>query len=280
MGQSSLEQKTGSSVRNLLFVPMYNCERQIPRVIEQLADVPPGFISEMIVVDNRSPDGGVAAAKAALGRFPDVPAKVMVNDGNYGLGGSHKVAFNYAIEHGFDNVIVLHGDDQGAIADLLPFFEPFRNSDADCLLGARFMKGARLQNYSLFRTFGNYVFNTLFSVAGGQKLYDLGSGLNLYRVKSLTKVDYLRNANDLTFNYYMILNTLAAGWKLRFFPISWREDDQVSNVKLFKQARRTLGLVLQFMVQRQHFLGTDHSGKPDRQYPSTVVYQQPAGQTR
>ena len=36
------------------------------------------------------------------------------------MGGSHKVAFNYAIENNFDYIIVLHGDDQGSISDMIP----------------------------------------------------------------------------------------------------------------------------------------------------------------
>ena len=34
-----------------------------------------------------------------------------------------KVAFNYAVKNKFDYVIVLHGDDQGNIHDLLPFLK-------------------------------------------------------------------------------------------------------------------------------------------------------------
>ena len=48
------------------------------------------------------------------------PIKVLKNRENYGLGGSHKVAFNYAIENNFDYIIVLHGDDQGSISDMIP----------------------------------------------------------------------------------------------------------------------------------------------------------------
>lgn len=33
------------------------------------------------------------------------------------------MAFNYAIENNFDYVIVLHGDDQGSISDMIPVLE-------------------------------------------------------------------------------------------------------------------------------------------------------------
>jgi hypothetical protein len=42
-----------------------------------------------------------------------------------------------------------------------------------------------------------------------------------------------------------------------FFPISWREDDQVSNVQLFSQARRTLAILGRFFLNRRTFIGHD-----------------------
>lgn len=52
---------------------------------------------------------------------PAVPVTLLRNDENYGLGGSHKVAFDYALNNAYDYVVVLHGDDQGSIANLLPY---------------------------------------------------------------------------------------------------------------------------------------------------------------
>ena len=100
----------------LLFIPMYNCEKQIVRVLKQLTDEVCSYITEVIIVNNRSTDHGEAVVQSYLSENP-LPMKVSLlrNDDNYGLGGSHKVAFQYAVDHGFDYVIVLHGDDQGDI---------------------------------------------------------------------------------------------------------------------------------------------------------------------
>ena len=164
----------------LLFIPMYNCEKQIPRVLGQLTDEVCSYLSEVIVVNNRSTDGGeqVAADYLKQRNLP-IKAKVLRNDDNYGLGGSHKVAFQYAMDHGFDYVIVLHGDDQGDISNILPYLKNREYEKYDCFLGARFMKGSQLQGYSAFRTFGNRVYDLLFSAVCRYMVYDLGSGLNM-----------------------------------------------------------------------------------------------------
>ena len=40
----------------LLFIPMYNCEKQITRVLDQIDEKISEYIAETIVVDNRSTD--------------------------------------------------------------------------------------------------------------------------------------------------------------------------------------------------------------------------------
>lgn len=260
------------SERILLFIPAYNCAPQIPRVIAQLTPEVRALVTETIVVNNRSTDATEDAARAALASLGDYPAKILRNDGNYGLGGSHKVAFTYARANGFDYVIVLHGDDQGSIADITPHLRAGAHREVDCLLGARFMKGSRLSGYSPFRTFGNLVFNTIYAVAAGRMIYDLGSGLNLYAVRKLDEDFYLRCANDLTFNYHMLLRSIAAGWRIRFFPLEWREDDQLSNVKLVRQALRVLGIAMSYAFNRRGYLAADYATPPAGAYPSTVVF--------
>ncbi len=259
------------SNRILLFIPAYNCAPQIPRVIGQLDSDVQDLITEVIVVNNRSTDDTEAAAEAALSAS-GVKSKVLRNDNNYGLGGSHKVAFNYARENGFDYCIVLHGDDQGNIQDLLPLLKAGKHQEADCLLGARFMKGSRLRGYSPFRTFGNHVFNLIYSMASGRLIQDLGSGLNVYNVRKLDDAFYLKCANDLTFNYHMLLRSISAAWRIQFFPLEWREDDQLSNVKLVRQAFRVLGIALAYAFNRSNYLATDYAQPYREGYPSTVIF--------
>lgn len=262
---------TSAPERILLFIPAYNCRLQIPRVLTQLTPPIANLLSEVIIVDNGSVDGTREAAIAALSDLPSLSAKVMLNDHNYGLGGSHKVAFDYAISHGFDYCIVLHGDDQGSIADLVPLIEQGKHRNLDCLLGARFMRGSELEGYSQLRTLGNRIFNTAFSLLAGSRLWDLGSGLNMYRVSSLKDRSYRRHPNDLTFNYHMILHSVSRGDSLLFFPILWREADQVSNVKLFRQSRTLITILLEFAFFRRRFLQANYA-PPEEMYTSTVIY--------
>ena len=116
---------------------MYNCEKQIVRVLAQLDKTVCEYISAVIVVNNRSTDNGEQAVKEWLkANRPAVPVTLLRNDENYGLGGSHKVAFDYALNNAYDYVVVLHGDDQGSIANLLPYLRSREYARYDSFLGA------------------------------------------------------------------------------------------------------------------------------------------------
>ncbi|GGJ00927.1 glycosyltransferase family 2 protein [Paenibacillus hunanensis] len=245
--------------RILVFIPMYNCEPQITRVLNQFNEEVSDYIEEVIIVNNRSTDKGEETAINYAKQMKNVKVNVLRNDNNYGLGGSHKVAFNYALDNRFDYVIVLHGDDQGNIHDILPLLKSKDYQNYDCCLGARFMKGSKLSGYSKFRTFGNRVYNWVFTLATKKRIYDLGAGLNLYKTKMLKSRFYLKFSDNLMFNCYMLLANATYKFNVKFLPITWREDDQVSNVRLFSQAFRTLKIALfYFLSFRKHeFLEKD-----------------------
>lgn len=239
------------SQKILLFIPAYNCEKQICRVLNQLNHKVLAYIDEVLVVNNRSTDGTEAEVLEYIERNPEKPIRLMRNTDNYGLGGSQKMAFHYAVDHGFDYVCMLHGDDQGDIADFIPMFEKELYTRHDCILGARFMRGSRLEGYSKFRTFGNVVYNFIFAFVTRQRIFDLGSGLNLYSTKMLKNGFFEKFPDNLMFNYVMILASHYYKQDIRFYPVSWREDDQVSNVKMMNQAITVLKMAFSYLIDKE-----------------------------
>ena len=263
----------------LIFIPMYNCEKQIPRVLRRIAalEEDQGLFSEVLVVDNRSGDCSLKAAQGAMGELA-VPVTLIRNRENYSLGGSHKVAFRYAIEHGFDYVVVLHGDDQGDISDLVPLLKRGEHRRADSLLGSRFSKGSELVNYSSFRIFGNHVFNLFASVCAGKRIYDLGSGLNIYKTDYLRDPFYMSFPNDLSFNVFLLLYGVYVDSNFRFFPLTWREEDQISNARLWKQTKRMLKLMFTYVFRKKKVFSQRENEFSRISYEYEIIAQKEEGQ--
>jgi hypothetical protein len=108
------------------------------------------------------------------------------------------------------------------------------------ILGSRFMKKSTRVGYSNLRTFMNYIFNALISIRTKCDIKDLGSGLNIFPLEEIRKINYLECADDLTFNIDLLLQIVRNKQKIVWHPIEWHEDNQISNVRVFTQTITTL----------------------------------------
>lgn len=262
--------------RVLICIPAYNCERQISRVFEKIQDPARQYIDEIVVIDNGSSDGTVNAAIDAAREFP-VRTTVVSNNSNYSLGGSIKVGFIKAKSEGFSHVFVLHGDDQADFRDALGPLEQIHNSNSestpDAFIGARFHPMSHLIGYSRFRKFGNKCLNIVFGIVTRRRIMDLIAGINIFRVGFYDQNIILRFPNSLTFDAHMLLLTTSQKGKLEYFPITWREEDQVSNAKTIRQGFVILRLLLTYLLQGSRVLAKDKSGKTNSgDYAGTVQF--------
>ena len=83
----------------------------------------------------------------------------------------------------------------------------------------------------------------------------------------------MKYPDSLLFNYCMVMAVRQYDQKVMFFPISWREEDQVSNVRLFSQARHVLGMLNGFVLEREAFLKRDlRSEKVDSYGADEIEY--------
>lgn len=231
----------------LLFIPCYNCENQILRVLNSLNNQVFNLINEIVLVDNRSEDNTRDVIMEFIKKNEKKNYfKLFLNNENYSFGGSHKVIIKYAKENNFSHILVLHGDDQANINDIM-VQDLKDNLKLDCFMGSRFLEGSQADSYSTIKKIGNIIFNNLFSLFSKKKINDLGSGLYLIKVSVFNDNKYLNFPDNLTFNYFLTLYMSKMNFNLVYFPISWREEDQISNVKIFKQTFELLKILFLFV---------------------------------
>ena len=232
---------TPPAYRVMIAIPAYRCAPQVTRVLDEIDDKLLDRVEEIAVIDNGSPDDTVQKALdyKMSGRLGN-KLRVYQNVDNYNIGGTHKVAFLRAEKQGYTHVIILHGDNQAKsdeANDLIDYMEA--NPEHQTILGSRFSHQSRLIGYDSKRVYGNKVLNMIFSIFTLRKLDDLGSGLNLFALSDLDKTAYLQFADKLTFNYELILDLVKRKVHFTYIPITWREEDQVSNARnltIFKTA--------------------------------------------
>jgi dolichol-phosphate mannosyltransferase len=235
-------------VNFLLVIPTYNCEKQIRRLLKNSVDAINNHFDEVLVIDNGSKDGTVKGAVSSMNLIK-IRTKVIQNRENISLGGSLKTGFLYASENSFDYVAVLHGDDQANLNDLLPTLTKLEQNEIDLAIGARFHSKSKLIGYSKFRKIGNRMLNLYCIVCTRKKVDDLIAGLNVFKVSKINLSQTLNYPDDLTFDVHILLGAIDSRHKIEFFPITWTEDDQVSNAKVIRQATIILGLLTKYLLR-------------------------------
>jgi glycosyltransferase involved in cell wall biosynthesis len=248
-------------MKKLLVIPTYHCEVQIGRLLRKSGQTINEEFQEVLIIDNGSTDKTIENAINGL-KSIEIPIKVLQNIQNLSLGGSLKTGFLYAKNNSFDFVVVLHGDDQAQIKDLGPVFKDLENHNIDLGIGARFHPNSDLIGYSLFRKIGNRLLNLYCIICTGKKIDDLIAGLNIFRVSELNMDEILTFPNDLTFDVHILLRAINQKQNIKFFPITWTEEDQVSNAKVIKQALTILGLLTKYFFTKEkalHFAKSEFS---------------------
>lgn len=223
-------------MKTILAIPAYNCAPQLKRVLSAIDTDLASKFSDILVIDNISPDDTAEVALSFKKKISNL--HVLRNVNNYSLGGSHKVAFLYAEKVGATHVAILHGDDQAVAAELNDLLNTAKNNpELDAVLGARFMKGSKLEGYNWQRIAGNKVLNVLYTVLTFRNCKDLGSGINLFKMDIFKDHTYLGFADKLTFNFELLLFLIGKKANIKYVPITWRESDQVSNARNFNIAK-------------------------------------------
>lgn len=225
----------------LVVIPVYNCAAQVPRVLNGFDKTLLGKVEKVLVIDNRSSDDTVKVAKEAAKKNGSLKIEVWQNKDNYNLGGTHKVAFLTGEKLGIDYVAILHGDDQAKTVELNRLIDAAESDPSiGAILGTRFMKGSKLVGYNWKRIWGNRGINWIYSIAALRPSKDLGSGLNLFRLSDLADHNYLGFEDSITFNIDLLLDYFKKKTKLKFVPITWTEEDQVSNARNFAVGKKAL----------------------------------------
>lgn len=234
-------------MKTVLAIPAYNCAKQLDRVLADFDMKLQKRFSDILVIDNISPDNTAEVALSYQKKIKNL--HVLQNKDNYSLGGSHKVAFLYAEKVKATHVAILHGDDQAVASELHGLLNVAEDQPGlDAVLGTRFMKGSHLEGYDWKRIAGNRVLNIIYTVLTGRRCRDLGSGLNVFKMEIFKDHTYLEFADKLTFNFELLLFLISRKAKLLFFPITWRESDQVSNARNFGVARIAFMNVIKWRI--------------------------------
>ena len=93
----------------------------------------------------------------------------------------------------------------------------------------------------------------------------------MYSVKILKNEYYKKFPDTLYFNNCMLLASYYYKHNLLFYPISWKEEDQVSNNKLIKFSISLLKMLKNYKKDSQKYITSEMREKIIDEYKTDIV---------
>jgi len=142
---------------------------------------------------------------------------------NMGVGAAIKTGIRYALENGYQIVVVLAGNNKDNPLELSHLISPIVKEEYDYVQGSRFIPGGNWDNLPPFRFIMVKIHALLFSLITGRKCTDCLNGFRAYKLAILNDPriniwqDWLDRYELETYLHYKVLKL---GYKFKEVPVS------------------------------------------------------------
>ena len=196
----------------LAFIPVYNEEKRIGRVLEKFPDK---VVDVILVVNDGSTDNTPNIIK-------EFDIRTMDNGKRRGIGVGIKKAIRYGIDNNFDIFVIMAGngkDDPGEISTLIA---PIIEEDYDFVQGSRCLKGSGYKaNTPFSRLLAIRLFTLVWRLATGFPATDASNGFRAYKLKIFKDINIFQDWLDTyELEYYIYYSVIKKGCKIKEVPVS------------------------------------------------------------
>jgi glycosyltransferase involved in cell wall biosynthesis len=234
-------------------VPAYNEERLVARAVAQI----PEFVDHVIVVDDASTDGTIAALAPASSR----PGFELVRHAeNRGVGGAIVTGYGRSLELGVDVAVVMAGDAQMDPADLPRLVAPIVAGDADYAKGDRLAWPGVFRAMPLARYLGNHGLTWLTRLSSGyREVRDSQCGYTAIGRGVLARLDLAAVHARYGYPNDLLAHLHALGARLAQVPVRPIYGEELSGISWFTALVRVPLVLLRSFLRRRALAAKNRS---------------------
>jgi glycosyltransferase involved in cell wall biosynthesis len=234
-------------VKIAVVLPAFNAAKTLETTIEE---IPQGFATYIILVDDGSIDETVSIAK-------DLGITVIRHDQNRGYGGNQKTCYSAALATDADIVIMLHPDNQYDARVAPVMAQLISLGICDVVLGNRIRTRAEALNGGM--PLWKYVINRLSTFGEnlflGQSIGDFHSGFRAYSRAVLETVPFENNSDDFAFDQEFLIQAIQAKFRIGDVPVPVRYMKEASSINFRRSLRYGFGAASAFVAMNFHRWG-------------------------
>jgi len=158
---------SGAEPRVLIVIPAFNEARSLPRLVNRIRSLYPGY--DIAVIDDGSTDNTARVVR-------DLPARLISLPCNLGIGGAMQTGFCIARDENYDIAVQVDGDGQHPAEEVHRLVTALEQSGCDIAIGSRFLSGGAGYQSTRTRRFGIRIFSLWLSAICGTRITDATSG--------------------------------------------------------------------------------------------------------
>ena len=227
----------------LVIIPTYNERENIARIIETVFSLPVPF--HILVVDDGSPDGTAQVVKELQAVYSDA-LFLLERQGKLGLGTAYITGFKWGLQRRYEYFFEMDADFSHNPNDLLRLDEACRRQNADVVIGSRYVKGGRLENWPFDRLLLSYGASLYVRLITWMPIHDPTAGFVCYRRQVLETIDLDKiRFVGYAFQIEMKYAARLLGFKLLEIPITFTDRLEGSSKMSKNIVREAIWGVLQ-----------------------------------
>ena len=222
----------------LVFTATFNESENIKNFLDKALDVKN---IDILIVDDNSPDGTAKIIEDFQKKYQNI--KLIVRKGKEGLDTAHKLAYKYAKEEGYTNLITMDAD-LSHDPSKIPMFIDELNSNS-FVIGSRYIEGGRNET-KLSRYLLSIVGNKIIKIVLGINCEEFTTSYRAFNLSKLSNFDiYKINARGYSFFMETIYQIHKSGYLIKQVPIIFADRKKgISKIPKIETLRTLKNLFL------------------------------------
>lgn len=236
-----------------IVIVAYEAAATIATVLDRIPPTIARSVGAVLISDDSSSDRTTAIATEWAARHPDVPVTVVGQASNLGYGGNQKFCYRWAIAHGLEQVVMVHGDGQYAPELIAEMVSPLLRGSSAAVFGSRMLKrgGARRGGMPTYKFVGNKVLTGLQNLVTGLRLSEWHSGYRAYDLATIADLPLDTMSDGFDFDTEIILQLADRKATIHEIAIPTFYGDEVCRVNGMRYALEVMTDVVSHRIARR-----------------------------
>ena len=197
-----------------IVVPVRNESENLKRVFQYFSENLKDISYEVLIINDFSKDDTFKKSQELSSELKNF---IILDNKKKGLGGAINLGI---LKASGENVAIMMADQSDDINDLIKYYKIISTENYDAILGSRFLKYSKINDYPLQKLILNRIFNFFVKIIFWNRYNDYTNAFKIYKKKALLEIMPLISES---FNIFLEipLKIISRNYRYKIIPLNW-----------------------------------------------------------